>query len=276
MAGKKPVNPTNVPGRGTSTRRVPTTEVRPDWETSALPDWVNYTFIPLFMAGEPWPDTKTVELGRTALLLDSMVANMGGAVEKTGSAVSTIDAGYTSPAKPPAFTHIANQFGDQTGVIAKANVAAQYAERFGYFSLEDDYTKRSINIAFWVSVVAAAIGVVAVSAPFAALMIRLAAQMGNARAHMLMQRLILAATRMGPVVHNGRNTVMASNAAARYLRWQLMTELPEEIMEELASEKAQWDQIQEGLRDKWDWQKTKAILVGTVIGTVIGVKLGKH
>lgn len=48
-------------------RQVPTREIEPAWESSALPDWVNYTFIPLFTAGEPWPaDTKAVELGRVA------------------------------------------------------------------------------------------------------------------------------------------------------------------------------------------------------------------
>ncbi|MBB6351993.1 hypothetical protein FHU36_008576 [Nonomuraea muscovyensis] len=238
---------------------------------------MNYTFIPLFTAGEPWPfDTKTVELGRTALLFDSVVANMGGAVEKTGSAVGTIDAGYTSPAKPPAFTRIRQQFDDETGVVAKANQAAQFAERFGYFALETDLTKRSINIAFWVSVTAAALGLVAVSSPFASLVVRLAAQMGSVRANMLMRRLLLAASRMGPVAAGGRGTVLAANAGSRYLHWEIATELPEEILEELASEKAQYDQIKAGLRDKWDWQRTKAILVGTVIGTAGGVWLGRH
>ncbi|GAA3118760.1 hypothetical protein [Nonomuraea salmonea] len=276
MATTKPVNPSYVPGRGAPLRRVPTTEVRPAWETSALPDWVNYTFIPLFTAGEPWPaDTRTVELGRAAQLFDSLAATMGDAVDKTGTAVGAIDAGYTSPAKPPAFTVIRRQFDDKTGVVAKANQAAQLAEHFASFALEADFTKRSINIAFWVSVTAAALGIVAVSSPFAALVVRLSAQLGSVRAQLLLRRLLLVAGRAGPATGAGR-TVLAAGAGSRFLALELATEMPEELLEGLASLKAQRDQIKEGLRDEWDWQLTNAIIVGTVIGTATGVWLGRH
>jgi hypothetical protein len=256
---------------------IATTDIRPAWENDALPDWVNYFLIPLLASGQSWPKASESGLWELRVAYMDMVRVLLSSVEPTGTAVKTISDGWTAPAKPEAFTRIAEHYDDKNGVLAKAAAAVQRAQQVDYFAGETQYSKISVNVAFWITVVAIGIGLAAaVANPLATAMVGLIARTGHVRIALILQRLAAAAGRPAAALTGGRVTTLAgAGAGSRLAGIALFAELVEEIGEELLIDAlTQYKQIKMGTRDRWDWKKTGAAVVGAGGGALLGTKLG--
>ncbi|TMR08419.1 hypothetical protein ETD86_47940, partial [Nonomuraea turkmeniaca] len=252
--------------------------MEPAWQTEALPAWVVNWLIPMLTAGEPWPQASESGLWQVRLAFEDATGVLLSSLEPTAFSILEISAGLESPAKPAAFARTRELFDERTGVVAKAGEAALYAQQMDHMARQTQYSKLSINVAFWVSLVAALIAVLAVSAgPLARLLVGAVARSGNARMLLILEWLAMLAGRPYATSALSRFPGLAGGSAGEGLaaRWLAM-ELPEEIAEEgIGDAYAQYQQIKMGTLDAWDWDKTKTVALGVTVGVVVGLSLAR-
>ncbi|MEV1243736.1 hypothetical protein ACIBO2_11200 [Nonomuraea sp. NPDC050022] len=248
------------------------------WETEKLPDWVVYWLIPMLMSGQAWPEASESGLWRLREAHRRAVDTYVATFEPTGTAVRTIAAGWESPAKPVTFTRVERMYDEQTGALAKMAAHHQYAQQADAFALETQYSKISINVAFWVAVIAIAVALLVsfFSAGATAPLVGPAASSLRLAIRNILTRLGIAAARPAGVTAAGRLTTLAGGTLGRrFMSAALTHELIEEIGEEVFIDAfTQYKQIQMGTRLSWDWDKTMAAAVGAGVGAVAGTKLG--
>ncbi|MEU1387753.1 MULTISPECIES: hypothetical protein [unclassified Nonomuraea] len=281
MAGKgdAEVNDARKPAGGTGAfdGGIATTDVQPVWRTEALPDWVVHHLIPLLTAGQSWPEGSESRLWELRVEYVKLMNLLIGTLDPTSATVQTLNGSLQSPAKPVIFKRLAKLYDDKAGVVAKAQESFSYARMVDNFARETQYTKLSINVAFWIAVIAAFTALIAAGFfPLASLMLRSAGVAGGSRIALLMQRLALAAARSGAVARSGQISRLAGAGAGRFLNGALAVELFEEIGEELLIDvTTQIQQIKMGTRDTVDWRKVKAAAIGAGAGAIAGTKLGE-
>ncbi|MGP3958378.1 hypothetical protein ACTWPT_20405 [Nonomuraea sp. 3N208] len=253
--------------------------MEPAWRTEALPAWVVNWLIPMLTAGEPWPQASESGLWQARLAFEDATGVLVSSLEPTAFSIGEISAGLESPAKPAAFARTRELFDERTGVVAKAGEAALYAQQMDHMARQTQYSKLSINVAFWVSLAAALIAVLAVSAgPLARLLVGAVARSGNARMLLLLERLAMLAGRPYATSALSRLTGLAGGSAGeRLAAWLLVMEIPEEVAEEVFGDAfAQYQQIKMGTLDAWDWAKTKAAALGATVGALAATLLASH
>ncbi|GAA3615677.1 hypothetical protein GCM10022419_121210 [Nonomuraea rosea] len=279
MAGKGDVNGARQP---TSSAHafdggIATKDVEPVWQTEALPGWVVNHLIPLLTAGQSWPKGSESKLWELRVEYVKLMNLLIGTLDPTATTVQILNSSLQSPAKPAIFKRLAKLSDDKAGVVAKAQESFSYAKMVDNFARETQYSKLSVNVAFWVAVVAAFIALIAAGfSPLASLLLRSVGTAGATRIALIMERLALVASRSGTVAASSRITKLAgATAGNKFFNAALAAELVEEITEEVFIDAfAQYQQIKMGTRDTWDWKKIKAAAIGAGAGAVAGTKLG--
>ncbi|NUR82784.1 MAG: hypothetical protein HOY71_01710, partial [Nonomuraea sp.] len=278
MAGRVDVN-SQTPSGGDSgfDGGIAHKDVEPVWETQALPGWVVYYLIPLLTSGQSWPQGSESKLWELRVEYVKLMNLLISTLDPTSEALTSLSGSLQSPAKPAIFKRLAKLYDDKSGVVAKAQESFSYAKMVDNFARETQYSKYSVNIAFWVAVIAAFIALIAAGFfPLARVLLSSIGTAGGTRIAMIMERLALVAGRAGRVAASGQVTRLAGGAAAnKFIDAALIHELIEEIGEEVFIDAySQWQQIKSGTRDMWDWNKTKASAIGAGAGAIVGTRLG--
>ncbi|MFI7536808.1 nucleotidyl transferase AbiEii/AbiGii toxin family protein [Streptosporangium sp. NPDC049376] len=279
MAGRGDVN-SQTPGGLPSEDDfggVSATDVRPVWETEQLPDWVVHWLIPMLMSGQAWPEASESGLWKLREVHRRAVEVYAAAFEPTSTAVRTIAADWEAPVKPVTFSRIGQMYDEKTGVLSKMAGHHRYAQQTDAFALETQYSKISINVAFWVAVIAIAIALLAAffSAGTTTPMVGSTATALREVIRKILTRLGIMAARPAGVAAASKLTTLAGGAGGKLLSGALARELFEEIGEETFIDAyTQYKQIQLGTRKSWDWNKTMAAVIGAGAGAVVGTKIG--
>ncbi|MGW2158457.1 WXG100-like domain-containing protein [Nonomuraea sp. NPDC001699] len=263
-------------GTGAFDGGIATKDVEPVWQTEALPGWVVHHLVPLLTAGQSWPEGSESKLWELRVEYVKLMNLLISTLDPTSATVQTLNGSLQSPAKPAIFKRLAKLYDDKAGVVAKAQESFSYAKMVDNFARETQYTKLSINVAFWIAVIAAFIALIAAGFfPLASLMLRSVGAAGGSRIALIMERLALVAARSGPVAASGQISKLAGAGAGRFFNAALAAELFEEISEELVIDlTTQYQQIRMGTRDSLDWKKVKAAAIGAGAGAIAGTKLG--
>ncbi|MET8155060.1 hypothetical protein ABZT47_01725 [Sphaerisporangium sp. NPDC005289] len=275
--GNPNVNP-NTPGGqaspgigGTSS-----TDVTPAWGES-LPGWVD-TFIAMIAAGQSWPKASESMLWELAKEHQALGGGLQESVDPGIAAGRAVLAGWQVPATP-LYVEQANQVlkGDG-GVLGLALAHQAKALQVDDFARETQYSKISINVAFWVGVTAAAIALLSMGAGVP--LLGPIAASTRAAIWRILQRLAAVAGRdLGAGVTArlaaGR---LAQTGAHSLARTMLASHLGREIIEEIGEEVfidaySQHKQMEMGTRTSWDWSKTSASAIGAGGGAVAGMKV---
>ncbi|MCF6467258.1 hypothetical protein FAF44_02375 [Nonomuraea sp. MG754425] len=280
VAGRSEVD-SQLPGilSPSSSGGISTTDVEPAWQTEALPEWAVNWLIPMLTAGEPWPRASESGLWQVRLAFEDATGVLVSSLEPTAFSIRDISAGLESPAKPAAFARTRQLFDEQTGVLAKAGSTALYALQMDHMARQTQYSKLSINVAFWVSLTAALIAILVVTAgPLARLLVGAVARSGNVRMALALERLAMLAGRPYATSALSRLPGLSGGVAGGATSGHLLTlELYEEVAEEVFGDAlAQFQQIRMGTLDEWDWSKTRAAAIGATIGTVVGVMIANQ
>ncbi|WP_157252314.1 hypothetical protein [Nonomuraea typhae] len=257
---------------------IATTDVEPAWETTALPGWVVYYLIPLLTAGQSWPKASEAKLWQLRVSYVDLMNELVGTLDPTSKAITKVNESLDSPAKPAIFKRLAELYG-QNGVVGNAEKAFQYAQQTDYFARETQYSKLSINVAFWVTVAAAFVALVMAGFnPLARFLLTAIGRAGAARIALILQRLAAAVRVPGTAGLLGRVTSLSGvSAGNRFLTPMLVAELTEEILEEVFIDVyAQYQQIKMGTRNSLDWDKIKAAAVGAGVGAIAGTRMAPH
>ncbi|MDQ3717209.1 MAG: hypothetical protein M3381_14550, partial [Actinomycetota bacterium] len=263
--------------------------------------------------GQFWPqgsETLLRELSEFYVELQTVLAE---AANDGAGAYNVIRSGWDSPAAMTFDAVSQNLFtGFDSQVMALADAANKYAQQTSTFAMETEYTKISINVAFWITIAALFITILALwwtgAAPFAAVTAALAALQTAIRS--LISKLVLIAARQLTIKAFTQAAAKAVQATMTNLlrtlgtraatgvravpgalrsapgqmgrtfttpagRQALRRELFEEIAEETFIDAAtQYQQIRMGTRQDWDWQKTSAAGIGAAGGAVVGTIAG--
>lgn len=257
------------------------TDVTPAWGES-LPAWAD-TLIALLSAGQMWPDGSESTQWRLRTLWHELAQGLDAHVEE---GVPVIDRTLQKWDAPPTDNSVANLeslYSPDSGVPVLKENASAYAAKLGNFALETQYSKLSINVAFWISLIAISIGLVAVffTGGLAARLIVLIAKKTRWDIDTILRRLAAAAGRSAgarAVLPAAQRVAAASNASTRTIlssagRKALVVETVEESTEEGVIEgKAQGDQIKLGTRDRYDSRRIIDATIGGAVGGIVGMK----
>ncbi|WP_067181026.1 WXG100-like domain-containing protein [Microtetraspora niveoalba] len=255
-------------------------DVTPAWETGALPGWVVHTLIPLLAAGQKWPEASESKLSELAQAWEVLAAGLTPHAEPAGKSVRTIVAGWQAPATADFVTRAQHMFGKEAGLQGISRGARGYSAQVSNFAVETQYSKLSVNVAFWVTAIAIAIAmyVAFFTAGSTTPLIGPYASAGRAAIGRILARLAAVAGRKAGSTQVAKlaalNGPTGGSLIARLLASPLGRELIEEMGEEFVIDGvAQYQQIQMGTRTEWDWDKSKAALLGAGTGAVVGMKL---
>ncbi|MEU8107396.1 hypothetical protein AB0C18_27135 [Nonomuraea muscovyensis] len=253
------------------------TDIQPVWETEALPDWVNHVLIPLLASGQAWPQASESGLWALSRPHERTAAAVLNALDPTEKAVNSFVHGWDAPGTPDHIKRVAELFGMEAGAGGVAASADGYARQFDAFARETQYSKISINVAFWVAVIAAFIALVAAffSAGTTAWLVGPYAAAARRAVGRILEVLAINAGRGFVSAAVARTTVLSAvvSGVSRLLASPLGRELVEEIGEEgFIDAYTQWKQWRMGTRDEWDWKRTAVSVVGAGGGAALGMR----
>ncbi|MER5422350.1 LysM peptidoglycan-binding domain-containing protein [Streptosporangium roseum] len=259
------------------------TDVTPAWGEH-LPAWAD-TLIALLSAGQMWPEGSESTQWRLRTLWHELAQGLDSHVEE---GVPVIDRTLQKWDAPPTDNSVANLeslYSPDSGVPVLRENASAYAAKLGNFALETQYSKLSINVAFWISLIAISIGLVAVffTGGMAARLIVLIAKKTRWDIDTILRRLVAAAGRSAgarailPAAQRVATTAAAGGSARTILssvgRKAVVAEVVEEGAEEAVIEtKAQKDQIGLGTRDRYDSRRIIDATLGGAVGGIVGMK----
>ncbi|MFC7586054.1 hypothetical protein ACFQYP_21655 [Nonomuraea antimicrobica] len=156
--------------------------------------------------------------------------------------------------------------------------AKAYAEQANNFAIETQYSKISINVAFWVTVIAIFIALVAAFFSAAVSVALVGPYAAGARAALsrILVRLAAAAARRVGATRLARVAVLSGPTGRSLITRLLATPLGLELIEEIGEEffitvMTQYQQIKMGTIKGWDWKKIQAAILGAATGAMIGM-----
>ena len=236
-------------------------DVTPAWG-DGLPAWAT-DLVALLSAGQAWPEASETALWELSRHLRELEAGLGRAAADHAAAGDLVVGGWDGEAAL-AFEQLMRELvrDPGSGVLALAETAAAYAQQADDYGRETQYTKQSINGAFWVTVsaVAAALIAASLSLGVAAGAVGPLALAGRSAILQLMARLGAAAGR-----DYGARAV--GGIVARPFVGRRTAEVAEETTEELNNDL--WGQRGQA----WDWRRTAAAALGGAVGGLIGMQL---
>ncbi|MGW6498159.1 WXG100-like domain-containing protein, partial [Nonomuraea angiospora] len=255
-------------------------DVLPAWETEALPDWVVHWLIPLLSAGQKWPGASESGLSKLAEAYDKLAEGSVSSAPAAGSATRVLLDGWISPATANFVTRATFLYGHEGGLAGVSGNARAYSQQAGNFAVETQYSKLSVNVAFWVTVVAIAIALfvafftagssTAIIGPYAA----------GARAaitRILVRLMTLGGRELG-VRQLARVTALSGATGRGLIARLLASPIGRELIEEIGEEffidaAAQYQQLQLGTVQDWDVNKSAASIIGAGGGALFGTAL---
>ncbi|MGN9783543.1 hypothetical protein ACTMTF_19065 [Nonomuraea sp. ZG12] len=252
----------------------------PVWETEALPEWVVNWLIPMLSAGQKWPAASESGLSALAQAYENLAKGVAGYDAPAGTAARTIAAGMSAPATANFITRARLLYGHESGLAGVRGNAGSYSSQVSNFAVETQYSKISINVAFWITVIAIAIAlyVAFFTAGSATPLIGPYAAAGRAAISRLLARLAAAGGRPAVASHLTRVAAMTGPTGPAALTRLIASPIGRELVEEIGEEGAidgisQYLQMNKGTRTEWDWNKTSAAAVGAGTGAVVGMRL---
>ncbi|GAA4520771.1 hypothetical protein [Nonomuraea ferruginea] len=278
-----PTNPTAPGGGGQPSVSALVTinsDVQPVWETEALPDWVVNWLIPMLSAGQKWPEASESGLSKLAHAYGDLGTTAVGSTQDAGTAARTVATGWNSPSTAEFVSRAQVLYGNEGGLAGVSANAHAYGQQANNFAVETQYSKLSINVAFWVTVVAIAIALVAAffSAGSTTAIIGPYAAAARAAISRILVRLATVGGRSLTASRLARVTTLSGATGRGVIARLLATSLGRELVEEIGEEffidaVAQYQQIRMGTRQEWDWKKSQAAVIGAGAGAVIGTRL---
>ncbi|WP_452465348.1 WXG100-like domain-containing protein [Nonomuraea recticatena] len=254
----------------------PRTDVQPAWETEILPDWVQYVVMPLLASGEVWPKVSESGLWAMARSYEKAANALTSAANPTKQAVGTTVSGWDSIATPAFLSRVGDLFGEEAGLGAVAKRLNGDWQQIDSFARETQYSKISINVAFWIAVIAASIALIAAffSAGTTAWLVGPYAAAARATIGRILQLLAVNAGR-GMIAGGAAQIPVLSGVVqgvSRLAASPLAREMFEEMGEEIFIDAwSQYEQMRQGTRGEWDWKKTAASAVGAGTGAAAGM-----
>ncbi|MFC6542974.1 hypothetical protein ACFQES_40365 [Nonomuraea salmonea] len=255
-------------------------DVRPVWETEALPDWVVYWLIPMLSAGQAWPSASEAGLSELARRYAALSDGAISSAEPAGSAARTIVTGWQAPATAKFVGRARELYGKEGGMAGVSNNAHAYALQAQNFAVQTQYSKLSINVTFWVTVVAIAIVLLVnfFTAASATPLIGKYAAMARAAISRILSRLAAMAGKQVGAVRLAQVAALAGPTGRGLLLRFLASPIGRELVEEIGEEvfiawKAQSQQIEMGTRKDLDWKELAATGLGAGTGAVAGTVL---
>ncbi|MFI7450722.1 hypothetical protein ACIBQX_24720 [Nonomuraea sp. NPDC049714] len=252
----------------------------PVWETEALPEWVVNWLIPMLSAGQKWPAASESGLSALAQAYENLAKGVAGYDAPAGTAARTIAAGMSAPATANFITRARLLYGHESGLAGVRGNAGSYSSQASNFAVETQYSKISINVAFWITVIAIAIAlyVAFFTAGSATPLIGPYAAAGRAAISRLLARLAAAGGRPAAASRLTRVAAMTGPTGPAALTRLIASPIGRELVEEIGEEGAidgisQYLQMNKGTRTEWDWNKTSAAAVGAGTGAVVGMRL---
>ncbi|MFD8532828.1 hypothetical protein ACFV0L_36015 [Streptosporangium canum] len=260
------------------------TDVTPAWGES-LPAWAD-TLIALLSAGQMWPEGSESTQWRLRMLWHELAQGLDSHVEEGVPVIDRTLQKWDAPPTDNSVAKLESLYSPDSGVPVLKENASAYAAKLGNFALETQYSKISINVAFWISLIAISIGLVAVffTGGMAARLIVLIARKTRWDIDTILRRLAAAAGRSAgaravlPVAQRVATTAAASGSTRTILssagRKAVVLEVAEEATEEGVIDGAtQLDQKERGTRDRVDKRRFIDSLVGGGVGGAFGMKV---
>ncbi|MFI6739817.1 hypothetical protein ACIBI9_43425 [Nonomuraea sp. NPDC050451] len=255
-------------------------DVLPAWETEELPDWVVYWLIPLLSAGQKWPGASESGLSKLSAAYDDLAEGSVSSAPAAGAATRVLLDGWISPATANFVTRATFLYGHEGGLSGVSGNARAYSQQASNFAVETQYSKLSVNVAFWVTVVAIAIALfvafftagssTAIIGPYAA----------GARAAItrILVRLMTLGGRELSVTQLARVTALSGATGRGLIARLLVSPIGRELIEEIGEEffidaAAQYQQREMGTVQDWNWDKSAASIIGAGSGAVFGTAL---
>ncbi|MEU7986724.1 hypothetical protein AB0B56_17850 [Streptosporangium canum] len=258
------------------------TDVTPAWGES-LPAWAD-TLIALLAAGQMWPEGSESTQWRLRMLWYELAQGLDSHVEEGVPVIDRTLQKWDAPPTDNSVAKLESLYSPDSGVPVLKENAAAYAAKLGNFALETQYSKISINVAFWISLIAISIGLVAVffTGGMAARLIVLIAKKTRWDIDTILRRLAAAAGRSAgarAVLPAAQRVAAAGNVSTRTIlssagRKAVVLEVAEEATEEGVIDGAtQLDQKERGTRDRVDQRRFIDSLVGGGVGGALGMKV---
>ncbi|MGA5759083.1 hypothetical protein [Nonomuraea bangladeshensis] len=255
-------------------------DVEPAWETEALPDWVVTWLIPMLSAGQKWPEASESGLSKLAQAYQALGSAAVSSAPEAGAAVRVVASGWAAPATADFVSRAQFLYGHEGGLTGVSDNAKAYTQQASDFAVETQYSKLSVNVAFWVTVVAIAIALYAAffTAGSSTAIIGPYAAAARAAISRILVRLAMAGGRPLAARQLARVTVLNGATGRGLITRLLASSIGRELIEEIGEEvfidaAAQYQQMKMGTRQEWDWKKTRAAAIGAGSGAIIGTRL---
>ncbi|WP_133061691.1 hypothetical protein [Streptosporangium minutum] len=257
------------------------TDVTPAWGES-LPAWAD-TLVALLSSGQMWPEGSESAQWRLRMLWHELANDLNSHAEDVVPIIDRVLQKWDAPPTDNSVAKLESLYAPDSGVPVLKENASAYAAKLGNFALETQYSKLSINVAFWISLIAIFIGLVAVffTGGMAARLIVLIAKKTRWDIDTILRRLAAAAGHSAgakAILPAAQRVAAAGNASTRTIlssagKKAYAVEIAEEATEEgVIDGKAQLDQKERGTRDRVDQRRFIDSLVGGGFGGALGMK----
>ncbi|MER7353241.1 hypothetical protein [Nonomuraea dietziae] len=249
-------------------------DVVPAWDIGGLPDWVIHVVIPLLAAGEKWPKASEHKLSALGCAWESLCNGMTPHTEPAAEAVRSIVTGIQAPSTADFLGRVRNLYSGPGGVVTVQQGAKSYAAKASNFAVQTQYSKLSINVAFWITVIAIAIWMLTAffTAGSTTTFIGPYAAAARAAIHRILVRLAALAGRSAGPASLARATTLSGTSHFLPRLIPFFKEVVEEAGEEGVMDWiAQGQQIEMGTRKERDWKMTSAALLGGAAGGAMGM-----
>ncbi|WP_049570682.1 WXG100-like domain-containing protein, partial [Nonomuraea sp. SBT364] len=250
------------------------------WETEVFPDWLNYFLIPMLSAGQMWPTASEKGLSELAIAYEKLAEGTNRSAGPAGTAARTIATGMYAPPTAEFINRAKYLYGESAGLGGVTKNSRGHASKVSNFAVETQYSKISINVAFWITVVAIAIAIYVsfFTAGSGARLIGPYSAACRSAVSRILSRLAAAGGRRAAVSQLGRVTTLSGATGRVALTRLLASPLGRELFEEMGEEGfidwlTQRIQMDKGTRQYFDWRRFSASLVGAGGGAVVGMKL---
>ncbi|NUS08409.1 MAG: hypothetical protein HOV97_38265, partial [Nonomuraea sp.] len=262
------------------------TDVTPAWG-EGMPEWVD-VMISLMASGQMWPEGMEKDLAELAVAFDDMARAASAGQDVSRSPQAAMLQGWSGASADAFRGHTEQLASGETGLAGLARAAQAYALQQDSFARATQYSKLSINVGYWITVSAAAIGLLSSFLTAGATTPLLAAYAARLRTFLnqvfsnlervagARRGLTTVAPRLATVQMaqlGGRK--LGQGLLARAATSQMLRELPEEVGEGLGSDWiAQRRQMEElGTRTRWDTRMTVANVLGDASGALLAARI---
>ncbi|MER5318141.1 hypothetical protein [Streptosporangium roseum] len=258
------------------------TDVTPAWGES-LPAWAD-TLFALLSSGQMWPEGSESTLWRLRTLWEELAQGLESHVDEVVPVIDRALQKWDAPPTDNSVARLESLYSPDSGVPVLKQNAAAYSAKVGNFALETQYSKLSINVAYWISLIAISIGLVAVffTGGMAAKLITLIAKktrwdidtilrrLATAAGHSAGARAVLPAAQRVAAAGNASTRTVLSSASKKAAVVEVIEEGTEEVTIE---EEAQRAQIKRGTRDRYDTRRLIDATLGGAVGGIVGMKV---